>query len=310
VRERSAGEPAMNDSNHPQLAPQPFFSGLVFAEAPRWHDDRLWLSDQHAHKVVAINQEQQSETMLELGDMPSGLGWMPDGSLLVASMRDQLVLRATGQQVEVHADLNDIARGHLNDMTVDSRGRAYVGQRRQPFPQVPSMAATPEDLLVLIECDGSHRIVASELVSPNGCGITADGKTLVLSETRARRLTAFDISDDGSLSGRRVFAELPSEHPDGICLDEAGGVWLGGAGAAFVRVVEGGEVTDTIPVVGSGRAIACVLGDADRRTLYMLIDIVTEQQVLALTSPDLDALSGSVGRVERVRVEISGAGIP
>lgn len=280
--------------------------GLVFPEGPRWHDGRLWVADQHAHRVLTIDLDGNKEVVVELDDMPSGLGWLPDGTLLIASMRNQRILKLKDGNLSEHADLTDVGVGYLNDMVTDGRGNTYVGHRRGKYATPPEIN---EEWLVLVRPDGSHQIVADDVVSPNGSVVTADGKTLIVGESRAQRLSAWNIEQDGTLSGRWTFAQLEEEIPDGICLDTEGGVWVAGLRTTFSRVMDGGEIVDTIEISG-GQPIACALGGEDRRTLFMIITDVDPAHVRSLQTPEDDARSESIGRVEIAQVAIPGAGWP
>jgi sugar lactone lactonase YvrE len=242
---------------------------ITFGEAPRWFEGRLWFSDMHGHAVWAMTPDGEAEKILEVPHHPSGLGFMPDGSLLVVSMEDRKVLRLRGGEVSVHADLmGHYARGHLNDMTVDAAGRAYVGQFGSDTYGGEPMQATS---LILIEPDGRHRAVAEGLMMPNGMAISPDGRQLYVNETYAPCISRFAVAADGSLSGREVFAPL-EVRPDGMCLDAEGCVWFGSAmhpGGGVFRVAEGGRILAAIQDAG-WRGIACALGGPGRGTLFMI----------------------------------------
>jgi sugar lactone lactonase YvrE len=242
-------------------------SGLTFAEAPRWHDGRLFYSDFYRRVVEAVDLKGNIECLATVPNQPSGLGWLPDGRLLIVSMTDRKLLRleASGELVE-HADLSHIATWHCNDMVVDSIGRAYVGNFGYDI-EVPGTEPVMAKL-ACVEPDGAVRVVAEDLHFPNGAVITPDGKTMIISETFGRKLTAFDIASDGSLSNRRVWASIHPHFPDGICLDEADGVWVADPGQSrIIRVVEGGEITDEIDP-GEG-VFACMLGGEDGKRLFV-----------------------------------------
>ena len=240
---------------------------IAFAEGPRWHDGALWWSDMHGHQVSRLGRESSVETVCEVPARPSGLGWLPDGRMLVVSMTDRRVLRreADGRLV-VHSDLSALAPRRCNDMVVDARGGAYVGNFGFELDDVEPSCPT---VLVRVEADGAARVVADGLWFPNGMVLTDGGQTLVVAETWAARLTAFDVAANGSLSGQRVWAAIDRRvYPDGICLDAEGAIWVASPSTGEVlRVLEGGEVTDR---VDTGRsAFACALGGADRCTLYV-----------------------------------------
>jgi sugar lactone lactonase YvrE len=247
-------------------------TGLRFGEGPRWHDGRLWFSDMYDHAVKTMDANGTVSVAVEIAGRPSGLGWLPDGRMLVVSMEERAVLRLDPTGLEVHADLSELAEFHCNDMVVDSRGRAYVGnfgfdlhqaERTNDFSGIAAAS------MVLVEPDGSARVVASDLRFPNGTVITADGATLIVGESMGRRLTAFDRAADGSLSNRRVWAETGSRLPDGICLDADGAIWIANPLAPeCVRFAEGGEVLDVIET--EQPTFACMLGGADGRTLFIL----------------------------------------
>jgi sugar lactone lactonase YvrE len=274
-------------------------SGFAFLEGPRWHDGRLFVSDMHAGKVIALDTSGKQETILDLGDdrQPSGLGWLPNGSLLVVSMVDRKLLRHDRGGTTVVADLGDIATYHTNDMVVDALGRAYVGNFGWDFESGEKPVPAK---LALVLPDGTTSVVAEDLLFPNGTVITPDGKTLIVGESFGARLTAFDVAADGTLSNRRVFAQLDGQIPDGICLDAENAIWLASPlSNEVVRVREGGEITDRIPC--DQAAIACMLGGQDRRTLYMLTSPSTNRE---------ECRQKRGARVESVRVDVPGAGFP
>lgn len=275
--------------------------GLAFGEGPRWRDGRLWFSDMHDHAVKTFTPKTGDvERVVEIPGSPSGLGWAGDGRLLIVSMDDRRLLRFDGGGLDEVADLSSYTDHPINDMVVDSRGTAYIGS----FGFDLHGGDTPcPALLLSVDVDtGTHRVAADEMRFPNGMVITPDGSTLIVGESFGGCLTAFDIAGDGSLSNRREWAALHGGvMPDGICLDAANCVWLSSPGTReFVRVREGGEILQRISS-GEQMAIACMLGDDDRTTLY------------ALTSRGLDpakAVELRTGRLERVRVDVRGAGLP
>jgi sugar lactone lactonase YvrE len=272
--------------------------GLGFGEGPRWHDGRLWFSDMGAARVMAVDLDGRAELVLEVPTRPSGLGWLPDGRLLVVSMRDRRVLRLEPDgEVVVHADLADLASFDCNDMVVDGLGRAYVGNAGFDLSARPLEVRAAE--VVLVTPDGEARVVDDEVVFPNGSVVTPDGSTLVVAETFGQCLTAFTIAEDGSLTDRRTFALLRGTSPDGICLDAEGAVWVADAnGSACLRVREGGEVVDR---VDTGRGcFACMLGGADRRTLFLMTAEGFEGA----------AIRRRTAAIEVVEVEVPGAGYP
>jgi sugar lactone lactonase YvrE len=271
--------------------------GLAFPEAPRWHDGALWFSDFYTHKVHRIGDDGALETVVEVPGQPSGLGWLPDGRLLVVSMQDRCVLRMEDGRLVTHAALDTLTSSLCNDMVVDTRGRAYVGNFG--FDMLNREAPRPT-VLLMAEPDGRTRVVADDLLFPNGCVITPDGGTLIVAETFGHRLTAFDIASDGTLDGRRVWADLEEASPDGICLDEDGAIWVASPPTAeFLRVHQGGQVSERIAV--DGQAIACTLGGPGRRTLYMVTGKVSKAP---------RALAERNGRILARRVACGGAGLP
>ena len=271
--------------------------GLYFPEGPRWRDGRLWFSDFYAHEVVAVDPAGRRETIVAVPNRPSGLGWLPDGRLLVVSMTDRKLMRLDGEGLHEAADLSGAATWHCNDMVVDAEGRAYVGNFG-----FDHHAGAPEQLanLVRVDPDGAVSVAARELRFPNGTVITPDDRTLIVAETRGNRLTAFDKRPDGSLANRRVFAELDGGYPDGICLDAEGAVWVADPRRReVIRVREGGEVVQRIST-GELGAFACMLGGEDRRTLY----------VCTARASGPKAAETRAGRIEYARVEVPGAGLP
>ncbi len=274
--------------------------GLVFPECPRWHDGALWFSDQHGGYVARLDPvTAEVEKVLEIDGQPSGLGWLPDGRMLVVSMVDRTVLRLDDGGPVVHADLSSLAAWHCNDMVVDHLGRAYVGNFGFDLDNAAERRSAH---LALVDADGSVRLASGEdLEFPNGAMITPDGRTFIVGETLAQRYTAFDIEADGTLSNRRLWAQLDSSVPDGGCLDAEGAVWTASPGGnGLQRVLEGGGVTHAVEIEGVF-PFACMLGDTDRRTLY----ICTAPTFLP---KDTRPLKG--GRIESVRVDVPGAGLP
>jgi len=267
--------------------------GFAFLEAPRWRDGKLWFSDFYDHRVVAMDAGGQTQTVCEVPKQPSGLGWLPDGRMLVVSMIDRRVLRLEADGLVEHADLSKLATFHCNDMVVDAQGRAYVGNFGSDLAAggMPTPAA-----LILVSPDGAACIVAQDLLFPNGSVITPDGKTLIVGESFGARMTAFDIAADGSLSNRRVWAQLQAAIPDGCCMDAEGALWVASPPTReILRVREGGETTHRVST--DQMAIACTLGGDDGRTLYVL------------TAPSIDGsecTSQRSARIESLQVETPG----
>lgn len=269
----------------------------AFFECPRWRDGRLWVSDYWGGRVSAIAPDGTSETVAEVPTSPSGLGWLPDGTLLVVSMMDSKVLRVDGGVTSVHADLSEHAGPQANDMVVDASGRAYVSTI-----DYLAFAEMPATNLVRVNPDGTVAVAAAGLSFPNGSVITPDGSTLIIAESWAGRLTAFDIASDGTLDNRRVWAALPEgSAPDGMDLDAEGAVWVADvASNRAIRVREGGEIVDEVGV-GDLHVIACALGGEDGRTLFLC------------TTPDFrippeEAARTRPGRIMTARVDVPSAG--
>ncbi|NND37045.1 MAG: hypothetical protein HKN81_07910 [Gammaproteobacteria bacterium] len=269
----------------------------MFPEAPRWRDGRLWFTDQHAQQVLNVDLDGNVTVVAETDDLTGGLGWLADGSLLVVSMTKRKVLRLTDAGLELYADLSGLASFHCNDMLVDAHDRTYVGNFGYDLHGGAAIAAAE---VVVIDADGHPRVVADDLIFPNGMIMTPGGKTLIVAETFAPRLTAFDVENDGSLSNRRSWAELGDARPDGICLDADGAVWVASpVTAEVIRVREGGKIDMRIEPVG--KPYACMLGGSARKTLFIM------------TSETDDPASARVqksGRVEIVNVATPGAGLP
>lgn len=243
---------------------------LCFGEGPRWREGMLWFSDMHAQKVLKVDPQGNVETVVKLDDdQPSGLGWLPNGDLLIVAMTKKQVLRFNGSQLSVHADLSSLASHFCNDMVVDHVGRAYVGNFGFDIHNGAQQSAAE---LICVDVDGSARCVDDDLIFPNGAVITPDNKTLIVAETFASRLTAFDILDSGDLTNKRIWAQLPKGAvPDGICLDAGGGIWSASPTSNnCIRQIEGGEVTHTIELERG--AFACMIGEAN---LYILTSTVS-----------------------------------
>ena len=276
--------------------------GLAFPEAPRWHDGALWCSDIYGGVVRRIDVERGS---IEVPDDPSGLGWLADGRLLVVAMQARALLRLDEGGFTTHADLSTFAPWPCNDMVVAADGTAYVGhfgwdRAGQSTPEAPAS-------VLRVKPDGTVDEVASPMIFPNGMALTPDGRTLIIAESRASRLTAVTVRDDGTLADRRVFASIepapgcPMAPPDGICIDAEGAVWMAEpVGRRVLRVLDGGAVTHTLRIDGDA-PLACVLGGADRRTLCVASAAVFERD---------EARASGSGRISVVRVEVPGVGTP
>jgi sugar lactone lactonase YvrE len=243
-----------------------------------------------SYKVMTVELNGNNKVILERPNQVSGLGWLPDNRLLVVSMGDNRLLRLDPDGLNVVVDLNRFGTVLCNDMVVDKKGRAYIGNFGFDYLNGEPFAPTK---LILVNPNGEARVVADNMAFPNGIVITPDDQTLVIAETFAARLTAFDIKEDGSLTKRRVWANLKSLAPDGICLDQDGGIWVAAPGRGrVVRVLKGGQITHIVRVEND--AYACMLGGPDRKTLFV-----------ATSKHTRDA-----GRIEFVEVDIPGAGLP
>jgi sugar lactone lactonase YvrE len=275
------------------MKPQPLANGFCFGEGPRWFEGLLWFSDMLGEAVHTADMRGSLTTLPLPGHSPSGLGFRPDGSLLIASTEDRQVLRYDGETVVTVADLADLAPANLGDMVVDDAGRAYIGCQ-----------AFSGGVIVRLDPDDSATVVAEDLDFPNGMVITEDRKTLIVAESIGRRLSAFTIGgpdDPAGLADRRIFADGLDGPPDGIALDAAGGVWASMTLAhQFERITEGGAVTDRIDI-GKRVAIACALGGPERRTLFLLSSTDAYPQRLAGTR---------LSRLDAVTVTTPGAGLP
>jgi sugar lactone lactonase YvrE len=240
----------------------PLATGLCFGEGPRWFEGLLWFSDMLGEAVHTVTLSGSMTTLPLPGHSPSGLGFRPDGSLLIVSTEDRRLLRYDGETVDTVADLSALAPADLGDMVVDSHGRAYIGSQ-----------AFSGGVILRVDPDDTISVVARDLDFPNGMAITPDHRTLIVAESIGRRLTAFSIGEGGALSGRRVFADGLDGPPDGICLDAEGGVWTAMTLAHQFERIEGnggkGHVTHRIDI-GDRVAIACMLGGSAGRTLFML----------------------------------------
>ena len=251
-------------SSRPEL--QTLITGLALGESPRWHDDRLWFSDWGAQEVVAVDLDGKSEVIVRVPTVPFCIDWLPDGRLLIVSGREGLLLRREPDgSLVTHADLTALSDRPWNEIVVDGRGNAYLNNIGFDFPA----GEVAPGILALVTPDGSARQVADGVAFPNGMVVTPDNSTLILAESYGNRLTAFDIAADGSLSNRRVWADLDGGFPDGICLDAENAIWYGDVpNKRCVRVREGGEVLQMIDL--DRGCFACMLGGVDKRTLFLM----------------------------------------
>ncbi len=271
--------------------------GLIFPESPRWHLGKLWFSDMQGLHVMTVDATGQAEKIVEVNGSPSGLGWLPNGRLQVVSMLDRRLLRLDGDELVEVADLHNLASFHCNDMVMDRQGRAYIGNFG--FDYAANAPVKPAEI-VLVTPEGRARIVADDLLFPNGTVITPDGQTLIAAETFGNRLTAFDIDSDGSLKNRRIWAELEGVFPDGICLDAEGAIWVAAPHPGdVIRVLEGGTITHRVTV--STKPYACMLGGDNRRRLF----VCTAGSAIP---EEVRVRPG--GKIETIDVEVPGAGLP
>lgn len=271
------------------MATTVLLDGLCFPEGPRWHEGRLWFSDMHAKKVIAVDLDGNAETIVEVEHLPSGLGWLPGGELLIVSMTDRRLLKYDGHDLGVVADVSHLAGYDCNDMVVDGEGRAYIGNFG--YDLHGGEAPQPANIIMVTPA-GDARIVAEDMQFPNGAVITPDGKTLIVGETMGSRLTAFDIREDGSLENRRIWADITGYYPDGIALDPEGQIWAATPNTLnIIRVKEGGEITNEIKL--SQDSFACALGGENRDILL----ICTAQ-----TSNAKQAVASKSGHIEMVKV--------
>ena len=256
---------------------------LGFLEAPRWHDGELWFSDFYSRWVCSVDESGKLTRHVYVPGQPSGLGFLEDGTLVIVSTHEGQILHWAGGERVVAADIGDQYRGGLNDMIVDTSGRAYVSTFPPPVIGQGHMdLTTPPSLpIFLVDPSGAVKVVADDLRIANGMAISADGGTLIVAETLGNRLLAYDIQPDGALANRRVFAELDHRQPDGICLDADGNVWVGSFSTSeFLLVAEGGDVVRTIETPGRW-AVACALGGSDGLSLFGLTTQVTIEEYLA-----------------------------
>jgi len=286
---------------------------MSFTECPRWHDGRLYFSDFYTRRVFAVTLDGTIETIAEVPAQPSGLGFLPDGRMLIVSMRDRKIMRREFDASLVeHADLSGLAPWHLNDMLVDHQGRAWVGNFG--FDLVGSAKVTTTNL-ICVERDGCARVAAVGLGFPNGMVLTPNCNTLIVAESTMNRLTAFELAS--GMPGRQWtwaafgdpptstdFAELFSQvdvAPDGICLDAEGAIWVADARKSrLLRVAEGGGILEELKTDGLG-VFACMLGGADGRTLFACV---------APTFHEAEASANHRAAIWMTDVDVPRAGLP
>jgi sugar lactone lactonase YvrE len=238
--------------------------GIAFPESPRWHEGRLWFSDWLAHQVIALSPDGESEVVAEVNAFPFSIDWLPDGPLLVTAGREVLRREPDGSLV-THADLGELNENGWNEIVVDPRGSTYVNGAG--FDMMSGADFAP-GMVALLRPDGSAERVADGVAFPNGMAVTPDGSTLIVADSYAKELIGFDISEDGTLSARRTWADLGDGVPDGICLDAEGAAWYADVpNRRCVRVAEGGEVLQTVE--HDRGCFACMLGGSDGSTLFI-----------------------------------------
>lgn len=249
--------------------------GFMFLEAPKWRDGRVFVSDVFAHEVCILSGDGDVERRIPVPTRPSGLGFLSDGTLIVASAKDCRLLRLDGDELGEHADLGAVAGGWLNDFVIDRLDRIYVGNFGYDFVGGAPRRTTS---LHRVDPDGTVEAVAHGVDFPNGCAIVNEGRTLVVAETWEGRLTAFDLDASGRLTNRRLFADLNGRQPDGLCADRDGAIWVGSHNTGeFLRVLDGGEITHRAEIGGFG--ISCTLGGPERNTLFMTGFIGTNEDM-------------------------------
>lgn len=275
--------------------------GLKFTESPRWHDGKLWFLDIHDKRIKTVDLTGSVTSVLELPFIPNSFGLTPEGTVVVGDAFQRRIYRQAEAGLQEAADISGLTEFCLSDGIVDAKGRLYVGDIGYNFFD-PAARPVETCVIVLVGSDDRAAVVVDKLFFPNGMVITPDGRTLIVGETLGHRLTAFDIQEDGSLSNRRVWAQLPSSvGPDGICLDAQGAVWCANPEGrdSVVRVREGGEITDRIQV--DTHAYAVMLGGPQRRHLF----------ICASGSHDpAEIHRNPSASFHVVEVDVPGAGIP
>ncbi|SFC14654.1 Sugar lactone lactonase YvrE [Nocardioides terrae] len=294
------------DSGQPKIAPSPpvmdvLATGLGLVESPRWHAGRLWFSDWTAGRIHTIDADGHLDTVVEHRSLPLCFDFLPDGRLVLVSTPERalLTLEADGS-LSTYADLAGLSAYGCNDIVVDGRGNAYVNGADFDFATGPPAGGRQPGFVALVRPDGTATRVTDDLAFPNGMAVSADGRTLVVADSYRSELVGFDIADDGTLSGRRVWAALGTDNPDGICLDAEGAAWYADVPHQHcVRVTEGGEVLATVPV--DRGAFACMLAEA------------SDLHIVGARWPGAAGLTTYAdwdGRVWRVAVPVGGAGWP
>jgi sugar lactone lactonase YvrE len=284
-----------------------FIDGLYFGESPRWHEGRLWYSDFYDKAVKSTDLKGEVKLEVQLDEQPSGLGWLPDGRLLLVCMESLALKRLENNKLVLHADLSQFTKHLCNDMVVDKQGNAYVGNfgfnldhELQTRGVAEVIADHPKANIVRVTPQGDVSVATGGMSFPNGSVITPDGKTLVVAETLGLRLTAFDIRENGELTNRREWAATGGRAPDGICMNADGNIWVANAiGNECVLFAEGGEVLEVVNT--SQNCYACMLGGDDGKTLFMMTAESSEASIVSASRG---------GKIEMLKVATPGAGRP
>jgi sugar lactone lactonase YvrE len=273
-----------------------FVEGLSFSEGPRWHAGSLWFSDFYTHSVHRADASGKLTTVATVENRPSGLGFMPDGALLIVSMLDRKLLKLVEGKLRDYADLSGYAGGPCNDMFVTRAGRAYVGN----FGYDRHNGGTPRATqLIRVDPDGSVHREAGTLTFPNGIALTPDGNTLVVAETHVGRISKFRVGADGALSEHGTFAAIPGFEPDGLCMDAEGAVWVADiTGHRVIRLFDGGRIAQSVSTGADRVPLACMLGGDDLRTLFVCTN----------TGFGPKMADRRDGRIDTVRVDVPGLG--
>jgi sugar lactone lactonase YvrE len=277
-------------------AVQTLIDGLLFPECPRWHNNELWFSDMHSETLYRLAADGSVLQTINVPGEPAGLGWLPNGDLLVVCMRKNCLYRVIDGKLLPYADLGSVHPGQSNDMVVDSQGNAWVGNFGFDIHAGAEPCTTS---LAWINAEGKVSAAGDELMFPNGMVVTGDGQTLIVAESFASRLSAYTIAADGSLSNRRVWAQLGEYIPDGICIDAEGCIWVAACvNHACIRVREGGDILETVGT-GEVNPFACMLGGSDGKRLFMCN---------ALDSAPEKTRKTKSGRIDFVDVAVPAAG--
>ena len=287
------------------LQAEPIVQGLYFPEGARWQADRLLFAEIHAGRLSSVDDAGRHEVIAEFNSPCSGLGTLPDGSVVVSLMQRSQLVRVAAGAVTLHADLGDLGFDHINDIITDADGRTYVDALMYHMHWDPALIVdgveirvhqnkareTPTsvtDSLILVDAGGNARVVATDLLGPNGLAITNDGVTLVVAEWRINRITQFGIARDGALGDRRLFGNAPSL-PDGLCADSANAIWCSSPESGdCVRMLPGGEIVARVKPRAGNRVTACALGGPNLQTLYLTTDRHPELGSGAIEAVDVD----------------------